>query len=72
MGMGGGANDPMERLCQPPSEPALYSIVNNKIQRRSAVRNLSEMRLTVRRIYHCRDEVFRVSPFQKKLLDCLT
>ena len=43
----------MERLCQPPSDTALVSIVNMRVARRPSARNMSnEMRLTVRRIFH--------------------
>ena len=41
-GMEGGTKNPMERFCQPPSDTALFYIVNNEIQKRKAMRNLSE------------------------------
>ncbi len=50
-GMGGGTKNPMERLCQPPSDVAFVYIVNNQIQHRPAAQNLSEIRLTMRRIF---------------------
>lgn len=50
-GMGGGTKNPMERLCQPPSDPAfvLYREQRNTEAAISA-KFVGEMRLTVKRI----------------------
>ena len=69
-GMGGGTLNPMERLCQPPSESAFLRREQRNTEAAISAKFVGEMRLTVKRISPLKYVLWRKSV--KKLVENLT